>query len=240
MVHDERMTSPPRAADRGRLTAAAVVAAVVLAVVGSAAGTAYDQPGTAVFADTLSFALAVAVVAVVGAIITLAVPGNRVGWLMLAAAAVLGIGTAFTEAGIHGVVTVPGSVPGAAYLAALGPGLQAAGLVIAVVGVPPVPDGRLGGGAGCLVRRRRAACCNVEPCLRTGWLTGTARSAWQAATHPSQARSALRGFCLRWARPPVPSPGSSSSGGAVARCSGSSCCCWPWPPGRPRWSFSPY
>ena len=146
MVHDERMTSPPRAADRGRLTAAAVVAAVVLAVVGSAAGTAYDQPGTAMFADTLSFALAVAVVAVVGAIITLAVPGNRVGWLMLAAAAVLGIGTAFTEAGIHGVVTVPGSVPGAAYLAALGPGLQAAGLVIAVVGVPAVfPDGRLPG-----------------------------------------------------------------------------------------------
>ncbi|MBV9208461.1 MAG: sensor histidine kinase [Actinobacteria bacterium] len=140
------MASPPRAADRGRLTAAAVVAAVVLAVAGSVAGTAYDQPGTAVFADTLSFAFAVAVVAVVGAIITLAVPGNRVGWLMLAAAAVLGVGTAFTEAGIHGVVTVPGSVPGAAYLAALGPGLQAAGLVIAVVGVPAVfPDGRLPG-----------------------------------------------------------------------------------------------
>ena len=146
MVHDERMASPPRAADRGRLTAAAVVTAVVLAVTGSAAGTAYDRPGTAVFAGTLSFAVAVAVVAVVGAIITLAVPGNRVGWLMLAAAAALGIGTAFTEAGIHGVVTVPGSVPGAAYLAALGPGLQAAGLVIAVVGVPAVfPDGRLPG-----------------------------------------------------------------------------------------------
>ena len=68
-----------------------------------------------------------------GAIVTLAVPGNRVGWLLLAAAAVLGVGTAFTEAGIHGVVTAPGSVSGAAYLAALGPGLQAAGLVIAVV-----------------------------------------------------------------------------------------------------------
>ena len=146
MVHDERMTSPPRADDRGRVAAAAVVAAVVLAVAGSAAGTAYDQPGSAVFADTLSFAVAIAVTAVVGAIVTLAVPGNRVGWLMLAAAVVLGVGTAFTEAGIHGVVIVPGSVPGAAYLAALGPGLQAAGLVIAVVGVPAVfPDGRLPG-----------------------------------------------------------------------------------------------
>lgn len=146
MVHDEHMKSPPRAADRGRLTAAAVVAAVVLAVVGSAAGTAYDRPATAVFAGTLSFAVAIAVVAVVGAIITLAVPGNRVGWLMLASAAILGVGTALTEAGIHGVVTVPGSVPGAGYLAALGPGLQAAGLVIAVVGVPALfPDGRLPG-----------------------------------------------------------------------------------------------
>ncbi len=146
MVHDERMKSPPRAADRGRVTAAAVVAAVVLAVAGSAVGTTYDRPGTAVLADTLSFAFAIAVVAVVGAIVTLAVPGNRVGWLMLAAAAVLGVGTAFTEAGIHGVVTVPGSVPGVAYLAVLGPGLQAAGLVIAVVGVPAVfPDGRLPG-----------------------------------------------------------------------------------------------
>jgi len=146
VVHDERMKRLPRAADRGRVTAAAVVAAVVLAVAGSAAGTAYDRPGTAVFAGTVAFAFAVAVVAVVGAIVTLAVPGNRVGWLMLAAAAVLAVGTAFTEAGIHGVVTVPGSVPGAAYLAAVGPGLQAAGLVIAVVGVPAVfPDGRLPG-----------------------------------------------------------------------------------------------
>ena len=146
MVHDERMTSPSRADDRGRAAAAAVVAAVVLAVADSAVGTAYDQPGSAVFADTLSFAVAIAVTAVVGAIVTLAVPGNRVGWLMLAAAVVLGVGTAFTEAGIHGVVIVPGSVPGAAYLAALGPGLQAAGLVIAVVGVPAVfPDGRLPG-----------------------------------------------------------------------------------------------
>ena len=145
MVHHEHMTSPPQEAPRGRFTAAAVAAAVVLAVVGSAVATAYDR-GTAMFADTLSFAFVVAAVAVVGAIVTLAVPGNRVGWLLLTAAAVLGIGTAFTEAGIHGAVTVPGSVPGGAYLAALGPGLQAAGMLIAVVGVPVVfPDGHLPG-----------------------------------------------------------------------------------------------
>ena len=142
MVHHEHMTQE---APRGRFTAAAAAAAVVLAVVGSAVATTYDR-GTAMFADTLSFAFVVAAVAVVGAIVTLAVPGNRVGWLLLTAAAVLGIGTASTEAGIHGVVTAPGSVPGAAYLAALGPGLQAAGMLIAVVGVPVVfPDGHLPG-----------------------------------------------------------------------------------------------
>jgi signal transduction histidine kinase len=163
VVHDKRMKPLLRLVDRGGLTSAAVLAAVVLAVVGSAVGTAYDRPGTAVFADTLAVAFVIAVVAVVGAIITLAVPGNRVGWLLLASAAVMGVGTAFTEAGIHGVVAVPGSVPGAAYLAALGPGLQAAGMVIAVVAVPTVfPDGRLpgprwrwlawpaGAAAGCL------------------------------------------------------------------------------------------
>ena len=64
------------------------------------------------------------------------------------------------------MVTVPGSVPGAAYLAALGPGLQAAGLVIAVTGVPAVfPDGRLPGrgGAGSPGRAplRRCACSSA-------------------------------------------------------------------------------
>jgi hypothetical protein len=83
---------------------------------------------------------------VVGAVIAVAVPGNRVGWLLLAAAVLLGGGEAFTEAGINGVVTAPGTVPGAAYLAAIGPGLQAAGMLVAVVAVPAVfPDGHLPG-----------------------------------------------------------------------------------------------
>ncbi len=146
MVHHGLMESPPLAPPRGRFTAAAAGAAVVLALAGSAAATSYDQPGTAVFADTLSFGFVLAAIAVVGAVITLAVPGNRAGWLLLAAGAVMGVGTALTEAGIHGVVTAPGSVPGAAYLAAVGPGLEAAGLLIAVVGVPMVfPDGHLPG-----------------------------------------------------------------------------------------------
>ena len=146
MVHHEPMERALSAPAAGRFTAAAAGAAVVVALAGAAVAPAYDRAGTAVFAGTLSFAFAVSAVAVVGAVVALAVPGNRVGWLLLAAAAALGAGAALTEAGVHGVVTAPGSVPGAAYMAAAGPGLQAAGMLIAVVAVPAVfPDGRLPG-----------------------------------------------------------------------------------------------
>jgi signal transduction histidine kinase len=140
------MESPPSAPVSGRFTAVVTGAAVVAALAGAGVAAAYDRAGTAAFAGTLFLAFAIGAVAVVGAMITLAVPGNRVGWLLLASAALLGVGEAFTEAGIHGVVTAPGSVPGAAYLAAIGPGLQAAGLLIAVVAVPAFfPDGHLPG-----------------------------------------------------------------------------------------------
>ena len=146
VVHDEPMESPPPAPVSGRFTAVATGAAVVAAIGGAGVAAAYDRAGTAVFAGTLSSAFAIGAIAVVGAVITLAAPGNRVGWLLLASATVLGVGGAFTEAGIHGVVTAAGSVPGAAYLAAIGPGLQAAGLLLAVVAVPAVfPDGHLPG-----------------------------------------------------------------------------------------------
>jgi signal transduction histidine kinase len=140
------MESPLQAPGHGRLTAVVASAAVVLALTGSAAAVAYGRPGSAVFVDTLSVGVVLAVIAVVGAVVVLAVPGNRTGWLLLAAAAVMGVGEAFTQAGIHGVRTSPGSVPAAGYLAAIGPALQAAGLLIAVVCVPIVfPDGHLPG-----------------------------------------------------------------------------------------------
>ena len=143
-MHHGLVDSPQPAPGRGRFTAAA--AAVVVALAGSAVATAYDRTGTAHRADTLSIAFVIGAVAVVGSVITLAVPGNRVGWLLLGGAAAMGTGEALTEAGVHGVVTAPGSVPGAAYLAAIGPGLRGLGWLIALVAVPVVfPDGRLPG-----------------------------------------------------------------------------------------------
>jgi signal transduction histidine kinase len=146
VVHHELVENPAPAPVSGRCAVAAAAAAVAVALAGSAVAVSYDRAGTIVWADTVSFAVAVSAFAVVGAVVALAVPGNRVGALLLAAAAVMGTGVAFTEAGIHGVVSDPGSVPGAAYLAATGPGLQAAGMLIAVVAVPAVfPDGHLPG-----------------------------------------------------------------------------------------------
>lgn len=140
------MRSLPPASANGGVTAAAAGVAVAVALAGAAAAAAFDQAGSAVFAETLSFGIAVSAVAVTGAVITLAVFGNRVGWLLLTAAAAMGAGSACTEAGVHGVLTDPGSVPGARWLAGLGPGLQAAGMLAAVTGVPAIfPDGRLPG-----------------------------------------------------------------------------------------------
>jgi len=233
VVHHGLMQSAPPQPRSGRFTAAAAGAAVVVTLAGSVVAIAYDRPGTAVFAGTLSFAFVLAVLAVVGAVITLAVPGNHTGWLLLAAAAAMGVAVGFTEAGIHGVVTAPGSVPGAAYLAALGPALEAAGLLIAVVGVPVVfPDGRLPGprwrwlawsvsaAMTCLFLGNVLAPHTQESRL-AGWHSplglpdryGSVANALSAAgvlLAVAAAAGAVAGLVIRWRRGGP--PGSSSAG----------------------------
>lgn len=204
-------------------TAAVAGAAVAVALAGSVAAAAFDPAGSAVFAETLSFGIAVSAVAVVGAVITLAVPGNRVGWLLLASAATMGIGSGCTEAGIYGVVTDPGSVPGAAYLAALGPGLQAAGMLAAVVGVPAVfPGGRLpgprwhwlgwavGAAVGCLflgnvlsphAQQSRLARWRSPLGLTDGYAgVASALSSAGVLLAAAAAAGAVTGLVLRWRR----------------------------------------
>ena len=141
--HDGHVGSPRLAPGRGRLRPAAAGGAVLVALLGSAVATGFEPDD---MRDALAVAFVIGAIAVVGAVVVLAIPSNRVGWLLLAAAATWGAGVGLTEAGVHGVVTSPGSVPGADYLAAVGPGLRGVGFVFAVLAVPVVfPDGRLPG-----------------------------------------------------------------------------------------------
>ncbi|HWU22468.1 MAG TPA: sensor histidine kinase, partial [Nocardioides sp.] len=81
---------------------------------------------------------------VVAVVVALAAPENKVGWLLVGGAVAAGLGAGLTEAGVYGVVTDPGSVPGATWFAALGPAVRALGWLTLVVAVPAVfPDGRL-------------------------------------------------------------------------------------------------
>lgn len=134
------------AAGRDRWRTVAVGAAVVVAVMGSGIGVGYDRIGAGDNSTAVATGLAVGLIAVVGAVVALAAPGNKVGWVMLVAAGLFGVGVAMTEAGVEGVVVRPGSVPGAPYLAALGPALRACGWFVAVLAVPALfPDGHLPG-----------------------------------------------------------------------------------------------
>jgi signal transduction histidine kinase len=144
--HTRCVDHAPPAFGRARLTAGTTTAAVLVAIVGSAVGTAVDRGDSYQIGAAVATAFLVVTIAVVGAIVHLTVPDNRVGQLLLVGAVALGVGVGLTEAGIHGVRTVPGSVPGADYMAAVGPALQAAASLLVVVAVPVVfPDGHVPG-----------------------------------------------------------------------------------------------
>jgi signal transduction histidine kinase len=136
--------SPARSA--GVRRTAGAVAAVVIALAGSAVATGYAAAGTTDVAEAVASAFVIGMVAIVGAVIILADAHHRVGWLLITSATLMAVGQALTEAGVYGVVVAPGSVPGAANMAAIGPALRGAGWLLAVIGVPAIfPDGRLPG-----------------------------------------------------------------------------------------------
>jgi signal transduction histidine kinase len=119
--------------------AAAALAALMV-------GIGFDSAGTADTADAVAAGFAFGSVAVVGVIVTVVVPDNRIGWLLVAGVVVAGVGSGLTEAGVHGIVTDPGAVPGARWFAALGPPLRGVGWLTLVVAVPALfPTGRLPG-----------------------------------------------------------------------------------------------
>jgi signal transduction histidine kinase len=139
VARDEFGGRVPARGALGGLAALVGLAGVIVAV-------AFDHAGAASTADAIAAALAVGVVAMVGVVVSSVVPDNHVGWLLIAGAAAGGVGSGLTEAGVYGVVTSPGSVPGANWLAAVGPPVRGAGWLTLVVAVPALfPDGHLPG-----------------------------------------------------------------------------------------------
>lgn len=140
------MATRPTEPGRERVFALAACCSVLLALAGAVVAGLYRRAAGDVAETEIGNAVVIGTLAVVGAVLTLVVPHNRVGRLLLAAGVIWGLGEALTEAGVYGILHRPGAVPGAPYLAAAGPALRGAGWLLAVVGVPAlVPDGRLPG-----------------------------------------------------------------------------------------------
>jgi signal transduction histidine kinase len=117
--------------------------AVLLTCAGAVAGLVARSPAGA---GQIALAVAELVFAFAGAVITLARPDNRVGWVLLAAATAWGVGDGLYEWAYRGIVVAPGSVPGASGLALAGFPLRGLGWLLIALAVPALfPDGRLPG-----------------------------------------------------------------------------------------------
>ena len=127
-------------------TVAIPIAAVGLATAGAALAVWARAGGTADHVSAVALAVTIALIALTGCVVTLARPGNRVGWLITATACAWGVGEGLFDTGVRGIVTAPGSVPAASAFAVVGGPLRAAGWLGAAIAVPVLfPDGRLPG-----------------------------------------------------------------------------------------------
>src|SRR5689334_4400337 len=96
----------------GRGTAVAIAAAVTVTLTSvgvSLWATVVDRRALSAAVLGASFAV---VAAAVGAVVAAARPGNRVGWAMLAGAAMSALGGCGADLAYHGIVSRPGAVPG--------------------------------------------------------------------------------------------------------------------------------
>jgi signal transduction histidine kinase len=124
-----------------------VIAAAVLAALAGVTASlwAVGAEGRITLAAVLSAAVVVSF-AVIGAVVASARPTNRVGWLMLAGAALWAVGNAGTDLAYRGLVAAPGQVPGASAWAISGSALRAVGWVVVTIGIPLVfPTGHSAG-----------------------------------------------------------------------------------------------
>jgi signal transduction histidine kinase len=131
--------SPP--ARVGTVTVTTV--AVLLACGGAAAGLVAHAPAGS---GQIMLALAEVVFVFAGAVIALARPDNRVGWVLLAGAIAWGVGDGLYEWAYRGIVAAPGSVAGASGLAVAGFTVRGLGWLVIALAVPALfPDGHLAG-----------------------------------------------------------------------------------------------
>ncbi len=127
-------------------TAVIPIAAVGLAIAGAGLAVWAHAGGTADRVSAVALAVTIALIALTGCVVTLARPGNRVGWLIIATGCAWGVGEGLFDAGVRGIVTAPGTIPAASALAVVGGPVRAAGWLGAAIAVPVVfPDGRLPG-----------------------------------------------------------------------------------------------
>ncbi len=127
-------------------TVTATAVAVIATIAGQTADLVLGSANHVDVADALSSALAVATFLIVGAVLTVARPANRVGWFLLAAAGCWALGDAAIEFAVYAILTKPGTMPGAAVFSVFGEATRALGWSIVVVAVAIVfPDGHLAG-----------------------------------------------------------------------------------------------
>jgi signal transduction histidine kinase len=123
-------------------TRSLAVACAGLAVVGAGTAAVSGSAGGAGGPAELLIGVVILLYAGVGVVIALARPGHRVGLALLCGAAMWGVGEGALALAVQGLVTDPGSVPGAAWLAMAGSVLPGAGWLVLVLLVPLLfPDG---------------------------------------------------------------------------------------------------
>ena len=142
------MTSPRRS---GAAEVAAATAAAALAVSGAALMVVLSasRGGGPPWAEVVAGA-AIALSTGIGLMIAIARPGHAVGRVLLAGAATWGVGEGALALAVEGLLTAPGSVTAATWLAVAGTLLRGVGWLLLVLALPVIfPDG------GCLPLRWR-------------------------------------------------------------------------------------